>query len=178
MKIYSSNLVNIIDIVVNFDVYTDYTESDLSVAADSNIPDNYTEKFKESEEFHRFEEFLINVLGVLDVNDFIIEDHHWSNRRNSLSYYISFYPTDAEGNVLDKYIINLRISTHWIKDSYNRYLQYNKSVAKKYKRSSGRYQKFLFKSVVVRGNEMPDYAQAVEYLYSIADKLSEGNYNI
>lgn len=69
---------------------------------------NY-ERINDKEEF---DEFVENVMGYIFQRDFIIEDEYESNRNGSVSYYASFYPTDKEGNVRDKYLVFFRLSDH------------------------------------------------------------------
>lgn len=63
----------------------------------------------------KFDEFVENVMGYIFQRDFIIETKYESNRDGFVSYYATFYPTDEDGNVRDKYLVFFRLSDHKIR---------------------------------------------------------------
>ena len=126
MKIFANKFSDIpkdhiIIIDVNFTSIT--TGEELQVASAKCFSN--MNKYQVANEFHMF---ALNVSNYISDHDFIIEDEHQSNRDGSLSYYITFYPTDEDGNVRDKYLIFLRLSDHDIKGLSSRSKNYHRDA--------------------------------------------------
>lgn len=155
---------HIIEISVNYIANENYSD----IAASKQVLDG-----RAREEFQTFVE---NVLSILDQYDFIIEEHHESNRNNSLSHYITFYPTDEDGNILDKYIIFMRLSDHNIAGLRDKSKGYHKNMAKKHRRSDRKRQKYTFEKIIIRNRGFPSYFAAIDHLYDMFDSMEAGSY--
>lgn len=144
---------------------------DIQIAASSKF-DPPTELQKEE-----FWSFVESVLGAVEQRNFVIEDKHKSNRQDSLSYYITFYPTDENDEILDKFCIFLRLSNHSIQHLNQKSRRYHQSQAKKFKRSDSKYQNFMSVNVSIDGKVWSNYGDALDYLCNKFDNMEEGIYN-
>lgn len=184
MKLYKNSenakfsTVRRIDIECNLDVVEDINEDIEEVAANDQLNGNpkLSNNFASSQAYLDFESFIVELLGDLDTLEFEVVDHHWSSRKNSLSYYIHFYPTDLDGFLLDKFMICMRISNHYEKDSYEKTNNYNFAVAQTHKKTQNKKQRFIFRDIIIDGKRFKDYFSAREYLYKMFEKLQNGNY--
>lgn len=164
---------HIIEIVINYSVISESLDIAASkiVGKSSSSLDEDFESLKE-----RFHTFALNVSNYVTDHDFIIEDEHPSNRNNSLSYYITFYPTDEDGNVRDKHLIFLRLSDHNINNLSDRSRKYHKNTANKFKRSQDKNQRYIFENIVVNGHTCKTFASALDTIYDILDDMQDGSY--
>jgi len=178
MKIFADRFTDIPkDHIIIIDVnYVPITEDEeLQIAADTKIP-SYKQPATHGAIQEEFEEFVENVMGYIFQRDFIIEDEHQSNRDGSLSYYITFYPTDEDGNVRDKYLIFLRLSDHDIKWLSSRSKNYHRDTANKFKRSQDKNQLYMFRNIVIDGEMFKGFASALDHVYDMCDKMKDGSY--
>lgn len=177
MKIFANNIIDItqfqsdhiIIIDVNFTPIT--TGEDLQVAAAKCFSN--MNKHQVANKFHMF---ALNVSNYISDHEFIIEDEHQSNRDGSLSYYITFYPTDEDGNVRDKYLIFLRLSDHDIKGLSSRSKNYHRDTANKFKRSQDKNQLYMFENIVIDGEMFKGFASALDHVYDMCDRMKDGSY--
>lgn len=130
--------------------------------------------FKNASEFW---EFIENVAAILDARDFNIVDHHKTDRKNSLSYYFSFYPVDEDGNMLDEYLINFRISTHYIKGLYSKSRNHYNKLAKENKPEGKKFQKYRIKEIIVGKYQYTSYGETLRQIEDICDELMNSNYD-
>ena len=177
MKIFANNIIDItqfqsdhiITIDVNYLRVDD--EEELQIAAASDISDSIPKE--------EFDEFVENVMGYIFQRDFIIEDEHGSNRDGSVSYYATFYPTDEDGNLRDKYLVFFRLSDHKSrsdKDSNLRRRNYHKAIAKKFKRSDDEFQEWRFRDIVIGSKAYPSYNKALDAIADMLNKMKHGSY--
>lgn len=133
-------------------------------------------------EIREFRDFVNSVNGSLHQRNFIVEDAHRSDRdeKYSLSYYISFYLVDENKEIIDKFIIHLRLSNHDIEDFDERSRKYHQTMAERYKRSNNRYQMYRAINIVVdtkeNSSEFNSYGSALEYLNNLFDSMEEGTF--
>lgn len=177
MKIFASNIIDITqfqsDHIITIDVnFAEVANSEvLKIAASKHLSN--LNKYQVEDKFRTFS---MNVLNYIDDRNFIIEEHHASNRAGSLSYYITFYPTDEAGNVRDKYLIFLRLSDHNIKDLSKKSMKYHRDTAKKFKRSSDENQLYSFENIVIDGKRFKGFMSALEYIHSLLEQMEDGSY--
>lgn len=162
---------HIIEIIVN---YSEIEESFEIAASNDKTPKIKT--YSKEELKNKFNTFSLNVLNYIHDRGFIIEDNHPSNRNGSLSYYITFYPTDEDGNIKDKFLIFLRLSDHNINNLNKRSLNYHKRTAAQFKRSNDKTQKYMFENIVVDGVQCKGFASALDRVYDILDDMEDGSY--
>lgn len=160
---------HIIIIDVNFAPIT--TGKELQIAAAKYL--NNMNKYQVADKFNMF---ALNVSNYISDYDFIIEDEHRSNREGSLSYYITFYPTDEDGNVRDKYLIFFRLSDHDIQKLSDRSRKYHRRTAEKLKRSQDEKQLYSFENIVIDGKKFKGFISALEYVDSILKQMKDGSY--
>ena len=155
-------------------IYTEMSEEfELQIAASTSSKLNFTKEHLQS----RFQTFALNVSNYISDYDFVIEDEHPSDRGGSLSYYITFYPTDNDGNIRDKYLIFLRLSDHNLKGLSKRSRNYHKNTAKKFKRSDNSRQLYIFENIVVDGDkEFKSFASALNHINDMLDCMKDGSY--
>lgn len=108
---------------------------------------------------------------TLEFYDFEIVDNHASNRKESASYYVSFYPVKEDGSKLNKYMINFRISDHDIPNLGQRSRRYYQNLADKHKRTSGKHQKFRLYSIIVNDQTFKTYEDALDYIEKLCENL-------
>lgn len=177
MKIFANNIIDItqfqsdhiIIIDVNYEKINDGVE--IPVASASDITDSIPKE--------EFDEFVENVMGYIFQRDFIIEDEHESNRNGSVSYYATFYPTDEDGNVRDKYLVFFRLSdhrSHSDNGSNLRRRNYHRAIAKKFKRSDDEFQEWRFRDIVIGSRAYPSYNKALDAIADMLNKMKHGTY--
>lgn len=181
MKIFADRFTDIPkDHIIIIDVnYVPITEDEeLQIAADTKIP-SYKQPATHGAIQEEFEEFVENVMGYIFQRDFIIEDEHESNRKGSLSYYAAFYPTDSDGNVMDKYLVFFRLSDHKScsdKKGKIRRRNYHRAVANDFKRSDDKNQKWRFRDIVIGSGKYPSYNKALDVIADMLDDMQDGSY--
>lgn len=163
---------HIIEIEVNYSEIEEISE--VEIAASNKIPK--IKQYTQEELEDKFTTFSLNVLNYISDRDFIIEDNHPSNRDGSLSYYITFYPKDEDGNIRDKFLIFLRLSDHSINNLSKRSRNYHKRTAAQFKRSDDKTQKYMFENIVVDGIKCKGFASALDKIYDILDDMEDGSY--
>lgn len=174
MKILENKFANIpTENIIMIDVIYNEVQYELQIAASTSSKLQYTKEQLRS----RFQTFTLNVSNYISDYDFVIEDEHPSNRDGSLSYYITFYPTDDDGNIRDKYLIFLRLSDYSIKGLSKRSRNYHKNTAKKFKHSDYDRQLYLFENIVVdRNKEFKSFTSALAHIDNILVSMKEGSY--
>lgn len=110
-----------------------------------------------------YQEFLINVLAVLDEHEFeIIEDHE--SPRSETSYYISAFKKSESTSDNIKCVFFIRVSDHVLnKDTNQLRSEYYKSEAERLKQpKSKKKQTWRLKNIVVNGDTFDSYDAAIE----------------
>lgn len=123
-----------------------------------------------------FQSFILNVFYALKRKHFIVEDNHTSNRENSDSWYMSFYPTDKDNNILPEHIILFRLSDHSLDDYEDRSRAYNQRIANEHKRMKDKKdQPFWIYNIVVSSEKgdliFNSYPAAMKYVEQLLDEL-------
>lgn len=177
MKIFANNIIDITqfqsDHIITIDVYYEKMDGagEIPIAAASGM---YYDTVKED-----FDSFVEHVMGFIFQRDFIIENEHASNRNGPVSYYATFYPTDEDGNVRDKYLIFFRLSDHKSrsdKDGKLRRRNYHRAVAKEFKRSDDKHQEWRFRDIVIGSKEYPSYNKALDAIADMLNAMEDGTY--
>lgn len=177
MKIFANNTIDITqfqpDRIITIDVNYErvYDENESLTAVSSDISDSIPKE--------EFDEFVENVMGYIFQRDFIIEDEHERNRDGSVSYYATFYPTDEDGNVRDKYLAFFRLSDHKSrsdKDGKLRRRNYHRAVARELKRSDDKHQEWIFRDIVIGTKAYPSYIKALDAIADMLDDMQDGTY--
>ena len=119
--------------------------------------------------------FIDNVLSILHQHQFETVDQHKSNRKHSLSYYISFYPVDLQGKLLPKHLVNFRLSDHDLPNLDRRSHIYYERLAELNRRDfSNSYQRYRLYSIIVNEEEFLYYRDALDYVEELCDQLQLG----
>ena len=155
------------DHVIVIDVSYQFDDKSIDIAASTDM--NEIAKTE-------FQSFVINIVGALDQYEFDIVDKHRTNRKGSLSYYISFYPKDENGQIQDKYIVFFGLSTHDIPDLEAKSRRYHENMAEKHKRSNERIQPYDFVNIVIDGKIFSTYSAAVGHVYDLIESMYTGKY--
>lgn len=157
------NKVLKIDIVVNY-------YSDVIMAT---IPPIYDENGKlDVAALSEFQEFAINVVSVLDYNEFEPIDMTESDYSET-SFYYTAYKRDESTNTNIKCLIFLRISDHNLKsETEKQRKEYYRNKADELKQPPWKQrQKWKFKSIVVNNETYNSYDEALEGLEDILNHL-------
>ena len=166
--------------IINVDVDVYYYSENVAVnsATDlAKIPDNYDEYFKQSPGFTEFESFLHTAVNILNLKNCTIKKQEWSDRNNSLSYYILFTTPENDNEI---YMIFLRLSDHYIdiRDSKIRqkYQKYVERLTKQYVEELNDGDTKIYvetQQIVVGSRQAPTYSRAGKYLNNIIDEYIE-----
>lgn len=179
--------MNTIDIIINIDL--NYEEVEDEYYKDKLVAYSvYASRKKNNSLFLKedgqveFNTFVDNVLGIITSSDFDIVKTESSNRKNSLSYYISFYPVDNDGNELTKYLIHLRISSHFddnTEEKREKRRKYYYNLSQEYKKSDKNKQYYRFLDVVInKKTKLNSPDKALDFVEYLCEQLSQGKINI
>ena len=166
IKAFVSN--NVINITAYF-VPEEYSVNDTDLAASTIVPIHKGHQLDE-QAMAQWNNFIDNVLATLDYYDFDVVDNHKSNHEGSASYYISFYPIDSKGQTISKYLINFRISDHFVPNLNKKSTGYYRKLAQKNSRTEGK-QRWKLESLIVNDRTFESYDDALDYLDSVFSKL-------
>lgn len=158
------------DEIINITAYfvpEGYSANDL--AASTIVPIHKGRQLDE-QAMAQWNNFIDNVLATLDYYDFDVVDNHKSNHESSASYYISFYPTDSKGKTISKYLINFRISDHFIPNLNKKSTGYYRKLAQNNSRTEGK-QRWKLEALIVNDRTFESYDDALDYLDTIFSKL-------
>lgn len=158
------------DEIINITAYfvpEGYSVNDLAA---STIVPIHKGRLLDEQAMAQWNNFIDNVLATLDYYDFDVVDNHKSNHEGSASYYISFYPTDSKGKIISKYLINFRISDHFIPNLNKKSIGYYRKLAQKNSRTEGK-QRWKLESLIVNDRTFESYDDALDYLDSVFSKL-------
>lgn len=159
---------NVINITAYF-VPEEYSVNDIDLAASTIVPIHEGYQLDE-QAMSQWNNFIDNVLATLDYYDFDVVDNHKSNYEGSASYYISFYPTDSKGQIISKYLINFRISDHFIPNLNKKSTRYYRNFAQKNSRTEGK-QRWKLEALIVNDKTFDSYDDALDYLDTIFSRL-------
>lgn len=144
-----------INIVIEYEYYGDIVKGTETLPADKmDLTD---------QEQDNFEDFLINIDGLIYAFQFDVQEQHSSNRSNTSQYY-AFYGADSEGEVNYEKLYFIRISTHQLprEDKY-RFPQYYKDMAEKFKTpKSKKRQSYCVKKITVNKDSYATYEDAYD----------------
>lgn len=165
------------DRVLRLEIIVEYEfeEAEEQLAASTIFSINDKRNKSNNPTMIEFHEFLVNIFGILESYDFVVKEHHWSDRKNSKSYYFNFYPTDESKNIRTEFFITLRISDYDIANMWKQSIAYRKQMAKQYSMSPSR-QKTRFKQVIINNKTWSNYHGALLYIDDVCDRLEHGDY--
>ena len=103
-------------------------------------------------------------------NNFDVVDNHKSTHEGTASYYVSFYPTDSKGKTISKYLINFRISDHFIPNLNKKSTGYYRKLAQNNSRTEGK-QRWKLEALIVNDRTFDSYDDALDYLDTTFSKL-------
>lgn len=165
--IRASTFDEIINITAYF-VPEGYSANDL--AASTIVPIHNKRCQLDEQAMAQWNNFIDNVLATLDYYDFDVVDNHKSNHEGSASYYISFYPTNSKGKIISKYLINFRISDHFIPNLNKKSTGYYRKLAQNNSRTEGK-QRWKLEALIVNDRTFESYDDALDYLDTTFSKL-------
>lgn len=134
----------------------------------------------------KWNDFLDSIIGKIEIRNFEIIDEHESNRKNSKSYYILFYPRTSKGELRTDFLIQLRISDHKHKKEKTKKLEeekkikrtnYGEALKKAYMEDvkNDEAPTFETQSVIVGTKKFPDTATALSYMEYLCKALTNKN---
>lgn len=158
------------DEIINITAYfvpEGYASNDLAA---STIVPIHKGRLLDEQAMAQWNNFIDNVLATLDYYDFDVVDNHKSNHEGSASYYVSFYPTDSKGKTISKYLINFRISDHFIPNLNKKSTGYYRKLAQNNSRTEGK-QRWKLEALIVNDRTFDSYDDALDYLDTTFSKL-------
>ena len=148
-------------IVIELELNQDYKQ--IAAGKYINRVENISKQFQlDDDQIQAYDDFISSIVTVLNGAGFEIIAGYQSDV--SYSYYIAFYPTDTNGNRLDAFEIEFRISDH-----INRGLSESSVTTSKNR---------IFKSFIIGGERYPSTASIMIAVAEICVKLKSGNYDV
>ena len=118
--------------------------------------------------------FIDNLLAMIDQYEFELVDHHSSNRPDSLSHYISFYPVNEDGELLSRFMITARISDHDIPNLDQRSKMYYKNLANRNRRDfHSRNQRYRLYTIIVNNKTYSMYSEALDDIDKLFQEFAQ-----
>ena len=111
-----------------------------------------------------YDEFLINIMEVMDACGFEILDEHQSDRVGSDSAYFTIYKKSESSETDIKCLVFIRISDHDMNEETNRQRkQYHEMLAEKYKQPRTKVkQRWKFRNIIVNNETFSSYDEALD----------------
>lgn len=164
--------------VINIDVFLDIEDGlnslELPVASSKKSKSSNRRSNPHSNK-STFGQFCNQIYSMVRNKQFRIASHNFSNRNNSVSYYIYFYPTDSDGNEIND-LIAIRISNHLIPDWKYDSEAHRKQIADLTMNPNSAFPDiYHVKYVTIDGHQFKTVDDAKEYLSTMLNEIKSGN---